>query len=124
MSDARYPDGLTGDSTTTRIGKIADISIGFGGYQDAQFGLTVTLASEPDAWAVTSFIGFWSGDPSKHAAWTVSDQDAGHARMCRRVIELLVGARRQRVADLVGLPIQATFNESALVAWRILTEAV
>ena len=49
------------------LGKIQRADIGFGGYDDAMFGISFTL--EGKAWGVSDFWGTWGFQPSETAKW-------------------------------------------------------
>lgn len=109
-----------------QIGKIKHAAFGIGGYQDAQIGFSVTLGSDVDCWGCGDFWGVWKGERSIHAKWTEESRitDAGLVTM--RVAKLLAEAKKSNVADLVGVPIEASFyaEDQRLASWRILTEVI
>ena len=107
-----------------RIGKIKSVKFGFGGYDDTQFGLGVSLGSDKDSWGVGSFDGYWSMKPTTNAQWNIEDQDAGFALTCRNIMALLKDAKITDVSDLAGVPVSVTFEGNVLKSWRILTEAL
>lgn len=104
------------------LGRIQKITYGFGGYQDAQFGLSVTLGGA--GWGVADFHGGWAIKPSDHADWTVGDQDKWFAETARHILRLLKEAKATDVSGLLGKPIEATFDGNLLKSWRILTEVL
>ena len=105
-----------------RIGKIERISFGFGGYQDAQIGLSVTLSG--DGWGVGDFWGEWAIDRSEHCKWTEHDRITGLGETTMRVRDLLRDAKKKTVDQLRGIPVEVTFDGLALKNWRILKEAI
>jgi hypothetical protein len=109
----------------TEIGKIQKIHVGFGGYQDAELGLQITLGSDKGAWGVMTFKGYWAMEPSERCEWTKEDQIRGYGEALAFIGELLTKAKRQRVEDLRGVPIEATFKDfNTLHSWRILEEVI
>ena len=104
------------------LGKIQAATFGWGGYQDAQFGFSVTLAGE--AWGVGSFRGAWGIARSDHAQWTEEDRLRELGETALYVRDLLKAAKKQHVAQLVGVPIEATFDGNLLKDWRVLTEVL
>lgn len=104
------------------LGRIQKIDFGMGGYQDAQFGLSVTLGG--DSWAVGDFWGHWSMAPTAGAQWTVEDQSRTFSDVSRRILALLQDAKVDTVAKLAGKPIEAAFDGNKLVSWRILKEVL
>lgn len=108
--------------SSAQLGKIKSVEFGFGGYQDAQFGITFTLGG--DGWGVGDFVGFWSSDPSPSARWTVQDQDASFAKTSRKIIELLRDAKVKNVNKLVGIPVVCMIEGTFLKEWRVLKEVL
>ncbi len=109
----------------TEIGKIQDIYVGFGGYQDAQLGLQIKLGSDKGAWGVMTFKGYWAMEPSSCSEWTKEDQIRGYGETLAYIGKLLAKAKKNRVEDLRGVPIEATFeNFNTLKSWRILEEVI
>lgn len=109
----------------TQLGKITRATFGPGGYQDAQFGLSVALGGE--SWGVGDFKGFWDVKtvPSNPSfKWTEADRDAAYAATMRFVAELLRDAKVSDVARLVGVPVEVTFDGNTLHSWRVLTEVL
>ncbi len=108
--------------TETKLGKIQRFDIGMGGYDEAMFGLTVTLGGP--GWGVGDFDGTWAHEPDAHCKWTRHDQMELWANMCVRVRNLMQKAKVQTCADMVGIPIEARFENNRLVSWRVLEEVL
>lgn len=109
----------------TQLGKINSIRVGFGGYQDCCFGVSFDLGSE--AWGVGDFWGDWSPSMmprSDHAKWTEEDRKNGIADAMFKLDALLKAAKVSDVTNLVGKPIEATFDGNLLKSWRLLTEVL
>jgi hypothetical protein len=107
------------------LGKIQAAEFGFGGRDDVMFGATFKLGGE--AWAVQDFWGCWSPSQIKvtaHTRWTEPERDKWLAENARRIDKLLHDAKARRFSDLVGKPIEATFDCDLLKEWRILTEVL
>lgn len=106
------------------IGKIKSIRYGKGGYQDAMFGLSVTLTGR--GWGVGDFWGFWDTDRSDSTEWTEDDRIRRHGEVAMRISKLLKEARVATVEELTNIPVEATFDSpyQKLVSWRILTEVL
>ena len=104
------------------LGKIKRFDIGLGGYDGAMFGLTVDLGS--DGWGVSDFIGTWSRKPDEYCKWTEADQIKHLGEMCRLVADLMIKAKVQTAADMVGIPVEITFDYNKLSSWRILEEVL
>ena len=111
-------------TTSKKIGKIQSISFGFGGYQDAMLGLSVTLGN--DSWEDNDFRGGWGPHITcdKHCKWTEADRSEQYAAAVRLLGDLLTQAKREKLADLKNVPVEASFDGKTLKSWRILTEAI
>lgn len=109
----------------TKLGKIEKIRFGFGGYNEAQVGLWLTFSG--DGIGVSHGIqGGWSLHikHSEHCKWTEEERDVGYAKMCREVQEVMLKAKVEEVHQLVGKPVEMTFDGMILKDWRILTEVL
>lgn len=111
-----------------KIGKITQVRFGTGGYQDAAFGLSLTFESKKGAWSVSAFVsgGWMPGviDPDKSAKWTEQDRRKTMADLCYKMAETLRAAEVNDISELVGKPVEVTFDSNMLKDWRILTEAI
>lgn len=105
-----------------RLGKITKATYGIGGYDDTQFGLT--LEFKDALGCVGHFNGFWIGKPSSNAEWTTDDQTMRLGGTALALYALLCDAKKTRVEELVGVPVQLTFKGQSLIAYRILTEVL
>ena len=110
------------DEKRTSIGKITSVSFGFGGYQDVQFGISISVQTETGSACTGRWM--WTNEPDKHTKWTVADQDAEYANIMRYIIELMSKAKVDRVQDLKGKPIEAIWDGNWLEEIRILTEVI
>lgn len=106
----------------TRIGKIAACHFGHGGYQDACIGVSFTLSS--GSWGVSDFWGAWAMNRSDYCKWTEEDRIRDLGEMVMRLAKLLKDAKQDHVSQLVGVPVEVTFDRMRLVSWRVLTEAL
>ena len=109
-----------------RIGKIQHIHVGFGGYQDAMLGLSVTLGSDKEGWGVCDFKGFW-GPAIKHdknCKWSEQSRRDQHADTMMFIGSLLQDAKKDQVDQLNGTPVEVEFDGNTLKSWRILTEVI
>lgn len=104
------------------LGKIERFEIGLGGYDGAMFGMSVTLSGK--GWGVQDFDGTWSHKPDEHHKWTEQDQIEHWGKMCRRVVDLMRQAKVQTAQELVGIPVEVTFENLKLHSWRILEEVL
>lgn len=106
------------------LGSIRDVRFGFGGYQNAQFGLTLTF--EGEGCGTQTFIGHWPLRMPRpdNAQWTEEDRERWAVDLVRQVENLLHEAKILEVHQLRGKPIEMTFESSMLKSWRILTEVL
>ncbi len=104
------------------IGEITHVSFGFGGYQDVQFGITVSVNTEKGC--ATTGRWMWAKKPDKYTKWTIADQDKAYSEIMRYIIKLMEDAKVTNVEDLKGKPIEATWDGNWLHSMRILTEVV
>lgn len=107
-----------------RIGKIKSASFGEGGYQDACIGISFDLGSDKDSWGVGDFWGAWSIERSDYCKWTEASRITELGEMCMRVSKLLADAKKRSVHELVGTPVEVTFDGNLLKSWRVLTEVI
>lgn len=107
-----------------QLGKIQSASFGLGGYQRACIGLHIGLGG--DGWGVGAGEDAWdtSVKCSEHANWTELDRSNQYDKVVRYVSKLLGDAKVDYVSDLVGVPIEATFEGLTLKSFRILTEVI
>ena len=108
-----------------RLGKIASVRFGLGGYQDACLGITVTLTD--GSWAVGDFKGTWDAESIKrneYTKWTEEDRSKGYDETMRFISKLLKEAKVDSVDKLKDIPVEVTFDGNLLKEWRILTEVL
>lgn len=109
-------------SERKELGRITSATFGFGGYDGACIGFALQFGG--GSWGCGTFIGTWSGKPSDHAKWTEDDQSKTFADAVRKLGETLSQARKQHVGELVGTPVEVTFDGNLLKEWRVLTEVL
>lgn len=108
-----------------RLGKIQRAVFGTGGYQDAQFGLFLTLGGE--SWGVqTSIEGGWGLGIKcgERCAWTEEDRTRHFGDAMRKINQLLLDAKVDDVTKLVGVPVEVTFDSLKMTDWRVLKEVL
>ena len=110
------------DELRKSIGKISSISFGFGGYQDVQFGVTISV--ETESGSATTGMWTWCGKPDEYTKWTVEQQSDYYNKTMRYIIKLMQDAKVQNINDLKGKPIEATWEGNWLKEIRILTEVI
>jgi hypothetical protein len=104
------------------LGKIVAIKFGLGGYQDACIGLSISFGGK--GWGVNTFIGGWAIERSDYCKWTEEDRlrDIGKAGM--KLVEMLNATRKTDVTQLVGTPVECSFEGNELKDWRLLDEVL
>lgn len=107
-----------------QIGKIQKVSFGFGGYQEAMIGLSLTFGSDKESWGVQTFHGAWGIDRSDYCKWTEEDRLKQLGETCMKLRDLMRDAKVQTVDDLEGVPVEVTFDGNMLKDYRILTEVL
>lgn len=105
------------------LGKITRFEIGIGGYDDAMYGLSVTLMGK-DGWGVQDFDGTWMREPDKYCKWTKEEQQKIFSDVSFRVIDLMKKAKVRTTKEMVGIPVEVTFDGNKLESWRILEEVL
>lgn len=101
------------------LGHIKSANLGHDG--DGRFGLSIEFAC--DGYGSQTFVGGWATRP-EHAAWTIEDQMASYAQAMVLVRDTLTSAKRRTVDQLRGIPVEVTFDNGMLKAWRVLTEVI
>ena len=105
-----------------KLGKLCHVQFGWGGYQECQFGLTVTI--EGKGWGVGDFRGPWGTERSEGCQWTEEDRRCDLADTALYVRDLLKAAQKMHVEELNGIPVEAIFEGNKLKEWRILSEVL
>lgn len=104
------------------LGKIQQASFGWGGYQEAMVGASFTLGGP--GWGVVDFWGTWGIERSDYAKWTEQERIDQLGAVVMRLSDLLTKAKKQTVSALVGVPIEAEFENNTLKSWRVLEEVL
>jgi hypothetical protein len=107
----------------TELGKIKRFQFGHGGYNDAMFGVSISLGGQ--SWGVDDFRGTWAGKPSEHSHWTEEDQQRICGEVMLWIADLMKQAKVKNIQDMVGVPIEVKFKDGNLLdSWRILEEVL
>ena len=111
-------------SIEIKLGKIREVTMGHGGYQDAAFGFTFQLGG--DGWGVHDFWGAWpfSFKRSEYAKWTDDDRQNENLQAYKKIQELMEAAKVNDLNQLKNIPIETTFDGNLLKSWRILKEVL
>ena len=108
------------------LGKIQRFDVGIGGYQDVMLGVHITLGGS--GWGVNIDTCTWS--PShvtvgEHTKWTEADRSKTFDEVMRFIDKTLHEAKVTSTQELIGVPIEATFEGfNKLKSWRVLTEVL
>ena len=106
----------------TRLAKISKAKFGFGGYQDAMIGLSVSFSG--DGWGTSDFKGAWAIKRSEGAKWTDHERISTLGETVMFLNDLLTQAKKNNVAELAGTPVEVTFDGMRMTSWRVLTEVL
>lgn len=106
----------------TELGQIQKATFGWGGYQDTMIGLSVQLGGK--SWGVADFKGMWGTEHTKNCKWTQQDQLRQLGEACMFLRDVLIKAKKQTVDQLVGVPVEVTFDNNTLKSWRVLEEVI
>lgn len=104
------------------LGRISKAEFGWGGYQEAMFGLTVTISSPGTG--VSDFRGAWGIERSKHAKWTEEDRAKEIFEAVWHLKDILSKAKKMHVSQLVGVPVEVTSDGNMMKSWRVLEEVL
>lgn len=109
--------------------KIDAADYGFGGYDDAMFGISWRFSG--DGCGVGDFWGTWPlrMTRSQHAQWDEEDRDNIVLDTQLRLEQVLRDAKVRHLHELIGKPVEITFEGDGgwggkLQSWRILTEVL
>jgi hypothetical protein len=107
-----------------RLAKIESVSFGYGGYQEAQFGLSLVFKGQ--GWGISTFKGTWSTDieVTKHTKWNEADRSKDFDELVRFVNETLRKAKVRTVDELKNIPVEVTIEENTIKSWRVLEEVL
>lgn len=112
-------------ATGKYLGKIANVSIGTGGYQDAMFGVSFSLSFDGGS-SVSDFWGGW-GPGIKHTAsckWTDAERLSSITDAFWKLANLMRDAKVIDAAKLAGVPIEVEVDGNLLKSWRVLKEVL
>jgi hypothetical protein len=104
------------------LGKITHANFGWGGYQDVMFGLSLQFSGS--AWGCGDFKGAWGVAWTESCKWTEEDRLRDLGKTCMFLKDLMTKAKVKSVEDLVGVPVEVTFDGNTLRSWRVLEEVL
>lgn len=108
--------------TENFLGKIENISLGAGGYQDAMFGVTFKLSGS--AVSVCDFWGYWNTEITSSTKWSEEHRTSQLGEIMNRLRLLMNEAKVREFTELKGVPVEVRTLNGALVGWRVLTEVL
>lgn len=106
----------------TELGRITKATFGFGGYQEAMIGLSLTFGGK--GWGCGHFDGAWGIERSEGTKWSEEDRVLLLGEACLRLRDILAKTHKQDVAELVGVPVECSFDGTLLKSWRVLEEVL
>lgn len=108
--------------TTKELGKIKSIHFGYGGYQDAQYGVSFVLGGS--GWGVSDFWGHWGTKRIGSEKWSEESRITSLGEVAMRLKALLDDAKVQHLDELKGVAVEVIFTDMKLTSWRILKEVL
>lgn len=113
---------------TKVLGLIESARFGYGGRDDAMFGLSLTFKMPANGGGVGDFIGTWA-ERVEHAKYSEAEHMAAMLGAVLKLRDTLKDAGKLNVAELKGTPVELTFDGSGfvgsrLLSWRVLTEVI
>lgn len=108
-------------SPTLRLGKIVSAHLES---DDGYIKLVFDLAGGDPSWGCRDVLYWQSIERTEHCQWSEEERLIGLGKNLMRVDAIIQSARKQRLADLSGVPIEATFEGRDLKRWRVLMEVL
>lgn len=108
-------------SERKELGKIQSVRVGSGGYQDAMWGVWMTLGG--GGWGVSDGRGTWA-TRDKHAKYSEQERRDAVADAFLWAADVCAQAGKSYIPDLVGTPVECTFDGMTLKSWRVLAEVL
>jgi len=105
------------------LGKIEKVRYGFGGYDDAMFGLSLTFSMDGGKRGVSDFRGTWI-TRSSNAQFSESEWLNSYTNTAVFIRDLLLQAKVKEISQLAGTPVEVEVDQNTLKSWRVLTEVL
>ena len=112
----------TDERLRKELGKISAVSFGWGGYQDAQLGLSLSFTMKGSG--VNTFVGTWGIERTDYCRWTEEERIRLLGEAVMKLGKMLSMAHKTDVKQLVGVPVELTFDGNLLHDWRLLEEVL
>lgn len=105
-----------------KLGKISAVSFGWGGYQDAMLGLSLTF--DMKGTAVATFVGGWGIKRSERCQWTEEERLKTLGEAVMKLGDMLEKTHKTDVSKLLGTPVEVFLDGNMLKDWRLLEEVL
>lgn len=103
------------------LAKIVSVRFGYGGYQEAQFGVWFDFSG--GGFGISDGRGQWASW-SKSCEWTKESRIVAWGEMVDWIKGIMKEAKVHSLNELKGKPVEITTENSSLKSWRILTEVL
>lgn len=109
-----------------QLGKITEVKFGFGGYQEAMFGLSIEFKIGTSGGCMAFVGGWWSNatKPDANTQWTEADRTKAKVDLCDEIQKILVDAHVSSIDKLIDIPCEIWIEDGVVKGWRILTEVL
>ena len=107
-----------------QLAKISSIKFGYGGYQGAMFGLSITFSG--GGLEISTFEGSWPKTMKRpeDAKWSEQDRDDELLKAVILLNTTLKDAKKEHMNQLVDVPVECILENRMLRSWRVLTEVI
>jgi len=102
-----------------RLGKIKRIELGF--IDNSRIGIFYELGSDSEHWGVNSDKAFSNTEPN---GYSKEERIKFLGETIMWVNNLLISAKKNKLSELVGIPVEVLFEDNKLATWRILEEVI
>jgi len=106
---------------TKELGKITRVTLGYGGYQDAQFGFSFEIKCGVNT--TGDFWGTW-GERPESAKYSMYEWREAWVEAMLRMKKRMEEAHAKNMEEMVGKPVEVFFDGDRMTGWRILTEVI
>ena len=101
------------------LAKIARADFGHDG--DGRFGLSLTFTGS--GIGTGTFAGNWATYPER-AQYSKENWERGFLDAVFLIRDTLTKANRRYASELIGIPVELTFDGNMLASWRVLEEVI
>lgn len=110
-----------------KLGKIASVKFGRGGYQDAMFGLTLGFEFGDESTAMLDRCHYLPKDEAEAVEAGKFNEVSATIAFAERMLEvatIMESAKVDDIGRLNGIPVEVEFEGNTLKNWRVLTEVL